>query len=81
MGDIQFKSENLTPTNDGQRFSLGKTHLELIHTPGHTLESVCYKLENNLFTGDTLFLGDVGRVDLSQASSSNELAEKMYETV
>lgn len=57
---------------DGQVFALGNSTIKLIHTPGHTLESSCYLLtdENNkpvsLFTGDTLFIGDVGRPDLAQ---------------
>lgn len=45
--------------------SLGKHHVKLIHTPGHTMESACYLFNNKfLLTGDTLFLGDVGRPDL-----------------
>jgi glyoxylase-like metal-dependent hydrolase (beta-lactamase superfamily II) len=54
---------------DGEHFKLGKITLELLHTPGHTIESSCYLLkdENNqphsIFTGDTLFVGDVGRPD------------------
>lgn len=57
--------------SDGMRFSLGSTEIELLHTPGHTLESICLLLYKNgtpfcLFTGDTLFLGDVGRPDLVQ---------------
>lgn len=57
---------------DGERLKLGAVSIEVLHTPGHTLESVCYLLydENNrpfaLCSGDTLFLGDVGRPDLAQ---------------
>jgi hydroxyacylglutathione hydrolase len=57
---------------DGERLELGALSIEVLHTPGHTMESVCYLLhdENNtphaLFSGDTLFLGDVGRPDLAQ---------------
>ncbi|MDI1355823.1 MAG: MBL fold metallo-hydrolase [bacterium] len=57
---------------DGQEFKLGGASLKLLHTPGHTMESACYLLteENgkttSLFTGDTLFIGDVGRPDLAQ---------------
>ena len=57
---------------DGEKFRIGKISIELIHTPGHTMESSCYLLrdENDkefaVFTGDTLFLGDVGRPDLAQ---------------
>ncbi|MEM7571748.1 MAG: MBL fold metallo-hydrolase [Bacteroidota bacterium] len=60
---------------DGERFQLGKVSIEVLHTPGHTMESSCYLLRDEggkahaLFTGDTLFIGDVGRPDLSQPNS------------
>ena len=73
---------------DGEIFKLGKISFEVIHTPGHTLESTCYLLrdENDrphaIFTGDTLFDGDVGRPDLSSGNmSSEELAGIMYDTI
>ena len=73
---------------DGEIFKLGKISLEVLHTPGHTLESSCYLLrtEDNrahaVFTGDTLFVGDVGRPDLSSGDmSSEELAGIMYDTL
>lgn len=57
---------------DGEEIKLGKVVIKVIHTPGHTLESTCYLLINEigkqvaLFSGDTLFIGDVGRPDLAQ---------------
>ncbi|MBC7418750.1 MAG: MBL fold metallo-hydrolase [Pedobacter sp.] len=57
---------------DGQEFKLGKVTIKALHTPGHTMESTCYLLKNEhgkevaLFSGDTLFIGDVGRPDLAQ---------------
>lgn len=73
---------------DGESLRIGKCAIEVIHTPGHTLESSCYLLkdENNkphaIFTGDTLFVGDVGRPDLSSGNmSSEDLAGIMYETI
>lgn len=57
---------------DGELLTIGNIKIEVLHTPGHTLESSCYLLydENNqphsVFTGDTLFIGDVGRPDLVQ---------------
>ncbi len=73
---------------DGEEFKLGKTTIEVLHTPGHTIESSCYLLkdENNksyaLFSGDTLFVGDVGRPDLSSGHmNTEELAGIMYETI
>jgi glyoxylase-like metal-dependent hydrolase (beta-lactamase superfamily II)/rhodanese-related sulfurtransferase len=75
-------------SKDNEVFKLGKLSIQVIHTPGHTLESSCYLLrdENDkphaLFTGDTLFVGDVGRPDLSSGNmSSAELAGIMYDTI
>ena len=57
---------------DGQVFNLGNITVTLIHTPGHTMESSCFLLKDEtgkekcIFTGDTLFIGDVGRPDLAQ---------------
>ena len=56
---------------DGEKFQIGKVTIEVLHTPGHTPESTCYLLRdedgkpNALFSGDTLFIGDVGRPDLA----------------
>jgi len=73
---------------DGEVFKLGKISLEVLHTPGHTVESSCYLLRdeegkpNAIFTGDTLFVGDVGRPDLSSGEmTSEELAGIMYDTI
>ncbi len=73
---------------DGELFILGDCTLTLLHTPGHTLESSCYLLKDEnkkpyaLFTGDTLFVGDVGRPDLSSGRmSSEDLAGIMYDTL
>ncbi len=80
-----FKVHN---SKDGEIFKLGKISFEVLHTPGHTLESACYLLKDEndkahaLFTGDTLFVGDVGRPDLSSGNmSSDELAGIMYDTI
>lgn len=73
---------------DGEIFQLGLCTLEVIHTPGHTMESSCYLLKDEqhnphaLFTGDTLFVGDVGRPDLSSGGmSSEELASILYDSL
>ena len=61
---------------DGEVFKLGNITITLLHTPGHTMESSCYLLKDEngkdyaLFSGDTLFLGDVGRPDLAQKAAS-----------
>ena len=73
---------------DGEVFSIGDITIEAIHTPGHTIESTCYLLKNEdkkpscIFTGDTLFVGDVGRPDLSSGDmTTEELASVMYDTI
>lgn len=66
-----------TIAQDNQVFKLGKVSIKVIHTPGHTMESTCFLLldengkETALFSGDTLFIGDVGRPDLAQKVSSD----------
>lgn len=68
---------------DGEIFQVGKVTFELLHTPGHTMESSCFLLRNEdgkevaLFSGDTLFIGDVGRPDLAQALVSELTQEKL----
>jgi glyoxylase-like metal-dependent hydrolase (beta-lactamase superfamily II)/rhodanese-related sulfurtransferase len=60
---------------DNETFKVGKLTIKVLHTPGHTMESACYLLsdefgkETALFSGDTLFIGDVGRPDLAQKAS------------
>ena len=73
---------------DGEVFTLGDITITAMHTPGHTLESTCYLLKNEqgepycIFTGDTLFVGDVGRPDLFSGNmTKEELAAMMYESV
>jgi len=73
---------------DGQEFKLGKLAFRVLHTPGHTPESACYLLldehgkEHAIFTGDTLFVGDVGRPDLLDGvMSREELAGMLYESL
>ncbi|WDO12425.1 MBL fold metallo-hydrolase [Flavobacterium sp. WW92] len=68
---------------DGQEFKVGKYTIKAIHTPGHTLESTCYLLtdengkQHGIITGDTLFIGDVGRPDLAQKMSNDLTQEKL----
>lgn len=75
---------------DGQIFELGNVKIKVLHTPGHTMESSCFLLmdengkETALFSGDTLFLGDVGRPDLAQKAAhltQEELAGLLYESI
>lgn len=75
---------------DSEVFQLGNITIKALHTPGHTLESTCYLLKDEeskdhcVFTGDTLFVGDVGRPDLAQKGAEltmSELAGMMYESL
>ncbi len=78
----------VTIAKDNDVFTLGNISIELLHTPGHTVESSCFLLKNEsgkpvaIFTGDTLFVGDVGRPDLSSGNlSKEELASLMYDSL
>lgn len=68
---------------DGEEFKVGNVTLKVLHTPGHTMESTCYLLkdengkETGLFSGDTLFIGDVGRPDLAQKVASELTQDKL----
>lgn len=75
---------------DGQVFKLGDVTIKVLHTPGHTMESACYLLadekgkDTGLFSGDTLFIGDVGRPDLAQKAANmtqEQLAETLYDSL
>jgi glyoxylase-like metal-dependent hydrolase (beta-lactamase superfamily II)/rhodanese-related sulfurtransferase len=85
--DPEFKS---IIAEDNQTFKIGKVTITAIHTPGHTLESTSYLLKDEdgkeycIFTGDTLFLGDVGIPDVAQrymGVSKEELAGILYDSV
>lgn len=84
--DTSYKVHN---AKDGDEFKIGKLTVKVLHTPGHTLESTCYLLLDEhqkpycIFTGDTLFVGDVGRPDLLDGSgvSKEYLAGLMYESL
>ena len=80
--------ENIV-AKDYQEFKIGDITIVAIHTPGHTIESTTYLLKDSsgkdhaIFTGDTLFLGDVGRPDLSQNSSMSniDLASMLFDSL
>ncbi len=74
---------------DGEKFPIGNLEMKVLHTPGHTLESTSYLLrdaegvDKAIFSGDTLFIGDVGRPDLAVKSdlSKEDLAGLLYESL
>lgn len=84
--DTLYKSIVAT---DGQEFFIGDIVLRALHTPGHTMESTCYLLlskdqkEQAVFTGDTLFIGEVGRPDLAvnPKLTSADLAKNLYNSL
>ena len=85
--ETKFKSY---VAKDGEVFQLGEITITVLHTPGHTLESSCYLLKDKdgkdyaLFSGDTLFLGDVGRPDLAQKFANmtkEQLAGILYDSL
>ena len=79
---------NIRNAADGEFFALGSIQIQALHTPGHTLESTCYLVLNEsgaeeaILTGDTLFVGDVGRPDLlSGKMTSEDLAGMLYDSL
>jgi hydroxyacylglutathione hydrolase len=74
---------------DGDQIQFGQCSLRFLQTPGHTLESICIVMNDRgnpnrpaaVFTGDTLFVGDVGRPDLSPTHTPQQLAEIMYRSL
>jgi glyoxylase-like metal-dependent hydrolase (beta-lactamase superfamily II)/rhodanese-related sulfurtransferase len=77
-------------SQDGEEFQLGEVTIRVLHTPGHTPESSCYLLidkkgrEHALFSGDTLFIGDVGRPDLAQKATgltAEDLAGWLFDSL
>ena len=86
MAETKYKVYN---AKDGEEFKIGKLTIRALHTPGHTMESTCYLLldeagkQHAVFTGDTLFVGDVGRPDLLDGSGITKeyLAALMYDSL
>ena len=86
MAEPKYKVYN---AKDGEEFKVGKLAIRALHTPGHTMESTCYLLldesgkQHAIFTGDTLFVGDVGRPDLLDGSGITKeyLAGLMYDSL
>jgi glyoxylase-like metal-dependent hydrolase (beta-lactamase superfamily II) len=88
FGPLATTSYKVYNAKDGEEFALGKLKIRVLHTPGHTPESSCFLLldENGnsyaIFTGDTLFVGDVGRPDLLDGIMKPEdLAGMLYDSL
>lgn len=88
FGPLAETSYKIYNAKDGEEFKVGDLTIKALHTPGHTPESTCYLLldesyqEYCVFTGDTLFVGDVGRPDLLDGKmTSRELASLLYDSL
>ncbi len=90
FGPTADPSFNATIATDGQIFRVGKITITALHTPGHTMESTTYLLKDEngkdhcIFSGDTLFLGDVGRPDLAQKGAEitqEDLAAILFDSL
>jgi glyoxylase-like metal-dependent hydrolase (beta-lactamase superfamily II) len=90
FGPTAQPSFEATIAQDNQEFVIGDVRIKVLHTPGHTMESSCYLLiepdgkPHAVFTGDTLFIGDVGRPDLAQKAASmtkEELASLLFRSL
>ncbi len=85
--DAQWDYRYGQPVEDGQTWDVGPLQLEAIHSPGHTPGMMSYLLRDRggapwmVFTGDSLFAGDVGRMDLLGEDRMEEMAGQMYETL
>jgi glyoxylase-like metal-dependent hydrolase (beta-lactamase superfamily II)/rhodanese-related sulfurtransferase len=89
-GPLASPSFDAYIAKDKEVFPLGNVSIQVLHTPGHTMESTCFLLkdengnDHSIFTGDTLFIGDVGRPDLAQKAASmtqEELAATLYKSL
>ena len=75
------KLERDIAVKDGETIELGKTQLRVLHTPGHSEDSICLVLDEKLvFTGDTLFVGTCGRIDLP-GSDPSKMYQSLFEVV
>jgi glyoxylase-like metal-dependent hydrolase (beta-lactamase superfamily II)/rhodanese-related sulfurtransferase len=89
LGPTATAAFDMHQGKDGERFPLGAVSIELLHTPGHTMESVSYVLidevgkKHCVFTGDCLFIGDVGRPDLAvnKSMSQEDLAGHLFDSL
>ena len=76
----KIKCNYIKPVNNGDIVSVGQLNLEIIHTPGHYPDSICYLLDDVLFTGDTLFVGRTGRT-IDKKSDTRDLYRSVYNKI
>ena len=76
----KIKCNYVKPVNNGDIVSVGQLNLEIIHTPGHYPDSICYLLDDVLFTGDTLFVGRTG-ITIDKKSDTRDLYKSVYDKI
>lgn len=73
----RISAVNVHPALDGEQIQIGQLTIDVLHTPGHYPDSTCFKMENVIFTGDTLFVGRTGRT-ISKGSDTGKLYRSVY---
>ena len=76
----KIKCNYIKPIKNGDIVTVGQLSLEILYTPGHYNDSVCYLLDGILFTGDTLFVGRTGRT-ISKGSNTKDLYKSIYDII
>ena len=75
-----FDNNNFIPISDNSILEVGNMRIKTIYTPGHYFDSICYLMENVIFTGDTIFVGRTGRA-ISNKSDINDLYDSVYKRI
>ena len=78
--NLNDKKINYIPVEDNSKIKIGNLKIKTIYTPGHYFDSVCYLVENIIFTGDTLFIGRTGRT-ISKNSNVKDLYNSIYKKI
>ncbi len=77
---INSLKDNFIPVDDNSQINIGNLNIKTIHTPGHYFDSICYYLQNIIFTGDTLFVGRTGRT-VDKKSDIEKLYDSVYNKI
>ena len=77
---LNISENNYLPSMNNSTVKVGKLNIKTLHTPGHYFDSICFHVENIIFTGDTMFVGRTGRT-ISNGSSVKDLYNSIYKTI
>jgi hydroxyacylglutathione hydrolase len=80
VAHVESELESDVRVKDGDKLTLGKSSVQVIHTPGHTRDSICLFDGENVFTGDTLFIGNCGRTDLP-GGSAKQMFHSLHDVI